>query len=81
MTPQNYKTAAIVCFVLCAIFIFVAFERSRANASTVDAINQITGSVLEIRAATPTSAVYAWFFAALTGVGGAFCLSRAKPKS
>jgi hypothetical protein len=81
MTPQNYKTAAIVCFVLCAIFIFVAIERSQANASSVEAINQLTGSALELRPATPTGAVYAWFFAILTGIGGAFCLSRAKPKS
>ena len=81
MTPQNYKTAAIVCFVLCAIFVFVAIERSQANASSVEAINQLTGSALQLRPATPTGAVYAWFFAILTGVGGAFCLSRAKPKS
>jgi hypothetical protein len=79
MTPQNYKAAAIVCFVVTAICLFIAFERSQANANTVNAINQLGGSPFgELKPATPSAAKYALFFALLSGVGGGVLLSRAK---
>ena len=79
MTPQNYKTGAIACFVVTAICLFIAFERSQANASTVNAINQFAGSPFgELKPAMPAAAKYALFFAVLAGIGGGVLLSRGK---
>jgi hypothetical protein len=81
MTPQNYKARAIACFVIAAICLFVAFERSQANANTVNAINQFGGSPFgELKPAMPAAAKYALFFAVLAGAGGAVLLTRAKPR-
>jgi hypothetical protein len=79
MTSQNFKTAAIVCFVVCAICLFVAYEQSQSNREAVNLINQFGGEALGLKPATPASAKYALFFAVLSGVGGAICLTRAKP--
>jgi hypothetical protein len=78
MNTQNFKTIGIVCFVICAICIFVAIEQSSSNANAVNAFNTLSGGALELKAATPTASKYAIFFAILSGIGGAVCLTRAK---
>ena len=78
MNAQNFRVIGIVCFVVCAICLFVAFERSSSNADTVNAFNTLSGGALELKPATPTASKYAIFLAILSGIGGAVCLSRAK---
>ena len=78
MNTQNFKTIGIICFVVCAICIYVAIEQSGSNADTVNAFNTLSGGALDLRPATPTASKYAIFLAILTGIGGAVCLTRAK---
>ncbi len=78
MNNQNLKGIGIACFVVCAICLFIAFERSSANADTVNAFNNLSGGALELKPATPTAAKYAIFFAILSGIGGVVCFTRVK---
>ncbi len=78
MNSQNLKAIGIACFVVCAISLFVAFERSSANADTVNAFNNLSGGALGLKPATPAASKYAIFVAILSGVGGIVCLTRAK---
>ena len=81
MNNQTLKPIGIACFVVCAICLFIAFERSSANADTVNAFNTLSGGALELKPATPTASKYAVFFAILSGIAGVVCLTRAKAKS
>jgi hypothetical protein len=84
MTPRNLKPIGIACLVVCAVCLFIAFERYQANASNVKAMQSLTQSTPlgddspfgEIKPATPAATKYALFFAFLSGVGGAFCFVR-----
>jgi hypothetical protein len=84
MTPQNRKTIGIACFIVGAICLFIAFERYQANASTVNAMRNMTQSMPmgmdsplgDIRPATPASTKYALFFALLSAAGGIYFVSR-----
>lgn len=78
MNNQNLKTIGIVCFVVCAICIFIAIEQSSSNRDAVNAFNTLSGGAIELKPATPTASKYAIFLAILSGIGGAVCLSRAK---
>ena len=78
MNRQNLKAIGIACFVVCAICLFIAFERSSANANTVNAFNNLSGGTLGLKPATPAASKCAIFLAILSGIGGAVCLTRAK---
>jgi hypothetical protein len=74
--------AGVVCFVVCAILLFVAWERYQANAANVRAVNQFQRSGplgdmmggFEMKPATPPATKYALLFAFVAGGGGVACL-------
>ena len=90
MSPGLLKGIGIGCFVLCAILLFVAWERYQDNANKVEAANKMMGSsglgcgmnVLmkemtggaKLEPGWPTATKYSLFFAVLAGIGGAVCL-------
>ena len=80
MNAGALKIVGISCLVVCVICLFVAYERYQANASNVNAANQLFGSTPlgelagNLRPAMPAITKYALFFAALAGLGGAGCL-------
>jgi len=84
MKPQNLKPIGIACFVVCAICLFVAFERYQTNASNVNAMQRMTQSTPfggaspfgQMQPATPAATKYALFFALISGAGGTFCFTR-----
>jgi hypothetical protein len=84
MSPAALKGVGSGCFVLCAILLFVAWERYQDNANKVEAANKMLGEKLTgvIRAVTgepepepgmPTASKYALFLAGLAAVGGVVC--------
>ena len=84
MNAQQWKIAAIVCFIICGILLFVAWERYSTNAGNVAAMNQMrrsgpfagmTGGG-EMTPATPTATKYALVFAIASGAGGIFCIRQ-----
>jgi hypothetical protein len=87
MTPHNLKPIGITCFVVCAICLFVAFERYQTNAANVKAMQRITQSTPfggasplgDLQPATPAVTKYALFFAFIAGAGGVFCFARSGP--
>ena len=90
MKPQHLRPIGIACFAVCAICLFVAFERYEANASNVDAMKKMTQALPfgddspfgNIQPATPAATKYALFVALLSGAGGIFCFAcSGKPKS
>ena len=78
MQPNVLKGISIASFVICAICLFVAYERYETNASTVLAMNQFLGSApaqmllgnSTMTPAVPTATKYALALAALSGAGG-----------
>jgi len=85
MSPVALKGIGIGCFVVCAILLFVAWERYNDNANRVAAannmmgplggmVNQMTGGNLQLEPGTPEATKYALFFAVLTGIGGVVCI-------
>jgi hypothetical protein len=83
MSPGALKGIGIGCFVVCAILLFVAWERYQDNANKVEGMNkmmgplqgvmgQVTGGV-KLEPGMPEATKYALFFAALTAVGGVVC--------
>src|SRR5438132_8554488 len=86
MSPSALKGIGIGCFVLCAILLFVAWERYQDNANKVEAANKMMGSSplggvmkemtggAKLEPGMPDATKYALFFAALAAAGGAFCL-------
>ena len=89
MSKKALKGTAIGCFALCAVLLFVAWERYNTNANNVQAMNQMMGQgpfeMLgvegEMEPATPTATKYALLFAALSGVGGVVCVVLASNKA
>ncbi len=81
MTPQQFKTAGIICLVICAICLFIAWERNQANSDVVSVLKQFGGENLlggALQPAMPAASKYALFFAVLSGIGGVCCLIKAK---
>ena len=83
MSPGALKGIGIGCFVVCAILLFVAWERYQDNANKVEGMNkmmgplqgvmgQVTGGA-QLEPGMPEATKYALFFAALTAVGGVVC--------
>ena len=89
MTPSTLKIIALICFVICAVLLFVAWERYEANAGNVRAMNQMSqssplGGMMgrgQMTPATPAATKYALVFAALSAVGGVACLLGARAKA
>jgi hypothetical protein len=77
---------------LCAILLFVAWERYNANAQAVEAANRMMqssplGEMMKgmtggapLQRSVPAATTYALNFAALSAVGGAVCLGMAQKK-
>jgi hypothetical protein len=86
MSPGALKGIGIVGLVLCAILLFVAWERYQDNAKKVEAANKMMGSSPlggmmremtgggKLEPGTPDATKYSLFFAALAGIGGVVCL-------
>lgn len=77
MSATTLRGIAIGCFVLCAILLFVAFERYQANAQNVEALRQSPfGNMMpvQLEPATPAATKYALLFAVLSAAGGVVCL-------
>jgi hypothetical protein len=82
MSPAVLKGISIGCFVVCAILLFVAWERYQDNANKVEATNNLLGSSplggmmnqmtggAKLEPGMPDATKYALFFAALAGIGG-----------
>ncbi len=85
MSPGAWKGVGIGCFVVCAILLFVAWERYQDNANKVEAMNKMVGGMAgqlmgqlaggaKLEPGMPDATKYALFFAALTAVGGVVCM-------
>jgi len=82
VSAKNLKLIGVICFVVCAVLLFVAWERYEANASKVRAINELQKSSplgremggAELKPATPAATKYALVFAVLAAGGGVACL-------
>jgi phage-related minor tail protein len=88
MSPGALKGIGIGCFVLCAILLFVAWERYQDNANKVEAANKmlhsspfggmmqgmqgLTGSP-QLEPSAPAATKYALVFAVLSGIAGGVC--------
>ena len=85
MSPSTLKVIALICFVICAVLLFVAWERYQANAGNVAAMNQMRQSSplsgmmggVSMKPATPAATKYALVFAVLAVAGGVVCLIAA----
>lgn len=81
---NQLKIAGIVLLIVAAICVFVAIERYQANASAVNAMNELGGGLLqgmaggELRPSTPTASKYAIALALVCGGGGGYCLWKSK---
>lgn len=82
------KLIGIVCLVLCAVCLYIAFERYQTNANNVRAMNQfqnsspvggmmrqMTGQV-EMKPSTPAATKYALLFALISGIGGGVLVAK-----
>lgn len=88
MSHAPYKLIGVISLVVCAISVFVAWERYQHNAAQVAAANQMMqgfpmggmmqhmtgGAELQLQPAMPTSAKYAIAIALLSGIAGVVCL-------
>ncbi len=79
MNTSMVKTVGFACLAIGLIALFVAIERYQANASEVEAFNQMPMARLltggeEIQPATPTITKYALLVAILSLGGGGICL-------
>jgi hypothetical protein len=87
MSNATCKAIGIISLVVCAISLFVAWERYQDNAAKVAATNkmmrssplggmmqQMTGGA-ELEPGTPTATKYGLALAVLSGIGGIVCLS------
>jgi hypothetical protein len=93
MSSSMLKAAGIGCFVVCAILLFVAWERYQDNVNQVEAAKRLMGALPyagivnqargepKLEPAIPPVTKYAIFFAALAGVGGVACVVFAVKKS
>lgn len=89
MEPKHLKIVGVVCLVVCAVCLFIAYERYQANAGNVQAMNQMMQSSplggmtrgAQLTPATPAATKYALLFAAVTGLGGAGTLVYASKAS
>jgi len=87
MSPGALKGVSVLCFILCAVCLFVAYERYQDNASKVQAMNHMMGGRSSplgdmlgagpMEPAMPAATKYALLLAALTGAGGIVCLAMA----
>ena len=86
MSNPPFKAIGIVCLVVCAISLFVAWERYQDNAGKVAAANRMMqtsplGGMMEqmtggaaLQPGMPTASKYALALAVLSGIGGVVCL-------
>ena len=89
MSPSTLKVIALICFVICAILLFMGWERYEANAGKVAAMNQMQQSSplsgmmggVRMKPATPAATKYALLFAILSGAGGIVCLLVARTQA
>jgi len=92
MEKSKMKLIGVVCLVICAICVFIAFERYNTNANNVQAMNQFQNSSplggmmsemtgqSQMKPATPAATKYAIVFALIAGVGGAVLLTKSRGK-
>ncbi|NQV35609.1 MAG: hypothetical protein HQ515_23140 [Phycisphaeraceae bacterium] len=90
MEKHQMKLLGVVCLILCAICVFIAFERYQTNANNVQAMNQIQNSSplgglmsemtgqSQMKPATPAATKYAIVFALIAGAGGAVLLIKSQ---
>ena len=90
MEKSKMKIIGVVCLVICAICVFIAFERYNTNANNVQAMNQFQNSSplggmmsemtgqSQMKPATPAATKYAIVFALIAGVGGAVLLTKSR---
>ncbi|MCP4455019.1 MAG: hypothetical protein GY809_26460 [Planctomycetes bacterium] len=90
MEKHQMKLLGIVCLVICAVCVFIAFERYQTNANNVQAMNQFRNSSplggmmgemtgqSQMKPATPASTKYAIVFALIAGAGGAVLLVKSQ---
>ena len=87
MSPSALKGVGIGCFVVCAILLFVAWERYQDNAKKFEAMNNMVGGMAgqmmgqltggaKLEPGMPDATKYALFFAALAGIGGVVCMVK-----
>ena len=74
---MDKKTVSIILFVISGILFFVAIERYMANASAVDAMNQMGGEFFKslsggekMTPSTPAITIYSVLLAIVSGVAG-----------
>ena len=87
MPDLPYKPIGIGCFVICAIAVFVAWERYQDNANRVAAANRMMNSSPlggmmqhmtgggQMEPAMPTASKYGIAIAVLSAVGGVVCIA------
>ena len=90
MDAKTLKIIGLGCFVVCAVLLFIAWERYNTNANNVQAMNQMSqgfsnmpgmsgmrGMTGQMKPAMPAAAKYALVFALLAAAGGAVCFVMA----
>ena len=93
MEKSQMKIFGIICFVICAVCLFIAFERYQTNANNVKALNQMQNSSpmggmmrgmtgqTQMKPATPAATKYALLFALIAGVGGGVLFAKGQPNN
>ena len=87
MSPSALKGVGIGCFVVCAILLFVGWDRYQDNANKVEAMNNMVGGMAgqlmgqltggaKLEPGMPDATKYALFFAAIAAVGGIVCMFK-----
>lgn len=90
MDSKTLKVIGIICLVICAISLFVAYERYQTNARKVRAMNRGPiplggGGTLEtnfeiFKPTMPAATKYGLFFGVLSAGGAVACFIGARPK-
>jgi hypothetical protein len=90
MEKRQMKILGIVCLIVCAVCVFIAFERYQTNANNVQAMNQFRNSSplggmmsemtgqSQMKPATPAATKYAIVFALIAGAGGVVLLIKSQ---
>ena len=86
MEKSQMKMLGIACLIVCAVCLFISFERYQSNANNVRAMSSsplggmmsvMTGQS-QMKPGIPAATKYALLFAIISGVGGGVLMSKSQ---